>query len=177
MIARDAVRWLAAGGLMLAGCSGPRAYVAPGFLDHPPARVAVLPFTVTYAYDLAPGETVPASHTVGRDTLRKTFYYAFTPYGYADLKLSDVDQRLTAAWGPLEEGRWRTATPQELGRALQADAVIYGDISRLMHFATPLYTETSLSVLFRMVDVSSGEVLWRQSVQVAERGGALMKKG
>ncbi|MBI2103953.1 MAG: DUF799 family lipoprotein [Candidatus Omnitrophica bacterium] len=176
--ARCAVTGIVAGSLgLLAGCSGPKPYVRPGFLEHPPRRVAVLPFAITYPYDLEAEQAIPPSHEVGRDVLRKTFYYALTPYGYEDLELSEVDEGLAAAWGPLDAGGWRAAEPQALGKALGADALVYGEISRLMHFTTPLYTETSLQASLRMVEAGSGEVLWRQRVRVAERGGALMKKG
>ena len=163
--------------LALAGCGGPKAYVRPGFLEHPPRRVAVLPFVITYAYDVEAGQGVPASHRIGRDVLRKTFYHALTPYGYEDIKLDEVDAGLAAAWGPVDAGGWQEAEPQALGKTLGADALVYGEISRLMHFTTPLYTETSLEASLRMVEAASGEVLWRQRVRVAERGGALMKKG
>lgn len=162
---------------MLAGCAGPKAYVRPGFLEHPPTRVAVLPFVITYPYDLKAGEAIPASHVIGRDTFRKTFYYAFAPYGYEDMKLAEVDQKLSDAFGPVDEGKWREATAQTLGRTLGVDAVIYGEISRIVHLSTPLYTETSLRGSLRMVETSSGNALWRQPVSAAERGGALMKKG
>jgi len=162
---------------LLAGCGGPKPYVRAGFLEHPPRRVAVLPFVITYPYDLEGAQAIPASHEVGRDVLRKTFYYALTPYGYEDIKLNEVDAALAAAWGPTDTGGWQEATPQALGKALRADALVYGEISRLMHFTTPLYTETSLAASLRMVEADSGEVLWRQRVRVAERGGALMKKG
>jgi hypothetical protein len=176
---RAARAWVegVAGALLLAGCGGPKAYVRPGLLEHPPRRVAVLPFAITYAYDLADGQPLPPSHAVGRDVLRKTFYYAFTPYGYEDMKLEEVDAKLAAAFGPIDAGAWRQAQPQALGAALGADALIYGEIGRLMHFTTPLYTETSLAASLRMVEASSGEVLWRKQAAAAERGGALMKKG
>jgi len=161
---------------LLAGC-GSRAYVKPGLLEQPPRRVAVLPFVITYQYDRPAGEGVPPSHAVGRDVFRKTFYHALTPYGYQDVKLRDVDARLTQRWGPLDQGAWQQAGTQELGQVLEADALVYGEISRLVHFSTPLYTETSLSASLRMVDAASGEVLWRKRVKAAERGGALVKKG
>ena len=159
------------------GCGGPKAYVRAGFLDHPPRRLAVLPFVITYAYDLAKDQTLPESHAVGREIFRKTLYQGLTPLGYEDLKLADVDARLTQRWGPLEEGAWQAASPQALGEVLGVDAILYGEISRLMHFSTPLYTETSLDASLRMVEVSSGEVLWRKRVKAADRGGALLKKG
>lgn len=158
------------------GCA-PKAYVRPGFLDAPPKSLAVLPFAITYPYDLAPGQPLPESHLVGSRTLRKTFYYALTPLGYQDRKLADVDAVLAETWGPLEQGAWQQVTPQALGQALGVDAVVYGELERLMHFTTPLYTETSLSANLRMVDTHSGEVLWRKRAKAAERGGALMKKG
>ena len=163
--------------LVMAGCGGSKAYVRPGFMEHPPKRVAVLPFVITYPYDLAGDQAIPASHAIGRDVFRKTFYYALTPYGYEDMKLVDVDEQLTAAYGPIDQGAWRELAPQLLGKTLGVDALIYGDINRLMHFSTPLYTETSLNASLRMVDASSGEVLWRKTVKAAERGGALVKKG
>ena len=163
--------------LLCVGCGGPKAYVRKGFLDHPPRRVAVLPFVITYAYDVSAGEPIPASHQLGRDIFRKTFYYGLTPYGYEDVKPSDVDDRLTNRWGPMEEGRWRAARPQELAEVLGVDALIYGDVERIMSFATPVYTETSLTATLRMVDAASGEDLWRQRVRASERGGALVQKG
>lgn len=159
------------------GCGGPKAYVRPGFLAHPPRRVAVLPFVISYAYDLTDGQPIPSSHLIGREIFRKTFYHALTPLGYADIKLAEADEKLTAAWGPIDAGRWRDVEPSALGEALGCDALIYGDISRLIHFSTPLYTETSLEASLRMVEAASGEVLWRKQVRVAERGGALVKKG
>ena len=171
-------RLIASLGLIwVAGCA-PNAYVRPGFLEHPPKRVAVLPFEITYAYDLSEGEGVPPEHAIGRDILRKIFYDRFTPYGYQDIKPEQIDQILIAKWGPLEAGGWKQATPQELGAALGADALIYGELPRVMHVASPMYTETSLSAKMRMVDAATGEELWRsRPLTVAERGGVLVKKG
>ncbi len=160
----------------LIGCA-PKAYVRSGWVEHPPRRVAVLPFVITYTYDLEKDQSVPQAHLLGRDLFRRALAEALTPDSYQDIPLDDVDARLTQTWGPLEQGRWQQATAQELGRALNADAVIYGDLTRVMYFATPLYTETSLSASLRMVDTQSGNLLWSQSVQAAERGGAAVQKG
>lgn len=162
--------------LWLGGCGGPKAYVRPGFVEHPPRRVAVLPFVITYAYDLREEQSVPESHAARRDTFRKIFYYAFTPLGYEDMKLADVDTQLTAGWGPIEQGAWRAASAQELGRALGVDALIYGELSRVSHFASPFYTDTRLDASLRMVEASSGDVLWSKSIIEAERGGAVLQK-
>ena len=172
-------RWLALGlgAALLAGCGGQTRFVRPGFLEHPPTRVAVLPFVITYPYDLAAGESIPEAHRIGRDLLRTTFYYAFTPYGYADIPLEEVDQRLTTAWGPIEAGGWQKATPRGLGDALGANALIYGELPHLTHIFNPVYTETSLEASLRMVDAATGEVLWRAHVKSADRGGALVNKG
>jgi hypothetical protein len=160
-----------------AACSGPKAYVRPGFLDRPPQRVAVLPFVITYAYDAVGEPLPPEAHTVGRDLFRKAFVQAFAPYGYDDVGLQEVDELIAGAWGPPAEGAWRERSPQLIGELLGADALIYGDLNRLMHFSTPLYTETSLSGTLRMVDAKTGEELWRQRVKAAERGGAALQKG
>ena len=160
----------------LVGC-GPKAYVRQGFMDHPPRRVAVLPFVITYAYDLAPGEAVPEAHRIGRDVFRTTFYHTLAPYGYEDVKPADVDAKLAAAYGPLDAGAWRAATPQQLAQTLGVDALVFGEISRIMHVSTPLYTESSLTAQLRMVDAATGETLWRTRVHAADRGGALVQKG
>ncbi len=176
-IARHARTALLVGVLLLAaGCAWNRAYVRPGFLEHPPRRVAVLPFVITYAYD-TPNGAPPPEHAAGRDILRKTFYDAVTPFGYEDIAPSHIDEVLAARWGAIDEGKWRAATPQELGEALGADAVIYGDIARIAHVATPLYTNTNFDVTFRMVDTHTGDELWRKHVTAAERGGVLFKSG
>lgn len=163
--------------LILTGCGGPKAYVRPGFLEHPPKRVALLPFVITYPYDLAPGEPVPASHQAGRDIFRRTFYYTLATYGYEDAKPQDVDAALTRRWGPIETGAWYQAPPQDLGQALGADAVIYGELDRVMRVASPMFTETSLQGTLRMVDTASGDELWRQRIKAKERGGAFVQKG
>lgn len=161
----------------LAGCGGPKVYVRDGIMDNPPKRVAVLPFYITYDYDLTGEQAIPESHVKGREIFRKTVYYAFTPFAYEDMRLEEVDELLFAGWGPLEDEAWRRASPKLLGDALGVDALIYGNIGRIMHFATPFYTETSLSAMLRMVDAETGDDLWRQAVQVAERGGVVIQKG
>ena len=90
--------------LSLAGCGGPKPYIRADFLEHPPRRVAVLPFVITYDYDMTDGQSIPPSHVVGRELFRKTFYYSLTPYGFEDLPLEEVDAALTAAWGPIDAG-------------------------------------------------------------------------
>ena len=146
-------------------------------MEHPPKRVAVLPFVITYAYDLNAGQSIPRSHQLGRDLFRKTFYHAFATFGYADVKPSEVDAALTATWGPVADGTWQAASPNALGDALGVDALVYGDIHRIMYFVTPLYTDTSLDATLRMVDAKTGDELWRQRVDAVERGGALVQKG
>src|SRR3989338_4193680 len=163
--------------LVLAGCGGTKPSVHEGFLDHPPRRVAILPFVITYDYDLNEGQEIPTSQELGRDLFRKTFYHAFTTFGYEDLTLADVDAQLATAFGPSDGGAWQTATPQAVGVALGVDALIYGDIERIRHLASPLYTDTTLAATLRMVDARTGEELWRQQVKAAERGGAVIQKG
>lgn len=163
---------------LVAGCSGPKPFVRENFMAHPPASVAVLPFVITYPYDAAPGDEVPPpSHRIGRDTFRKSFYYAITPYGYDDRNPEEIDELLSSGWGPLEQAGWRQASPQLLGETLDAEALMYGDIHRIIFFATPLYTETRVDATLRMVSAATGEELWRQHVVASEKGGALMKKG
>ena len=163
--------------LLAVGCGGPRAYVREGFMEHAPKRVAVLPFVITYAYDLPEGETIPASHRDARNMFRKTFYHALSPHGFEDVKLADVDARLAVRWGPVEAGGWQSATPQELGEALGADGLVYGEIHRLVHVSSPMYTDTSLEATLRLVDAASGGDLWRQRVSASERGGVLLQRG
>ena len=146
-------------------------------MEHAPKRVAVLPFVITYAYDLPEGETIPASHRDARNMFRNTFYHALSPHGFEDVKLADVDARLAARWGPVEAGGWQSATPQELGEALGADGLVYGEIHRLVHVSSPMYTDTSLEATLRLVDAASGGDLWRQRVSASERGGVLLQRG
>lgn len=177
MSRRPRLAWVAGCLLLVAGCGGPKPSVREGFLDHPPRRVAILPFVITYDYDVNEGQEIPESHTLGRDLFRKTFYHAFATFGYEDRKLADVDAQLATAFGPIDNGAWRTATPQAVGVALGVDALIYCDIERIRHLASPLYTDTTLAATLRMVDARTGEELWRQQVNAADRGGAVLQKG
>ena len=139
--------------LAIVGCGTPKAYVFPGLNSTPPKRVAVLPFVLTHPQDTSEMDRL------GRDIFRKTFYHAFATYGYEDVKLSEVDQRLTASWGPLENGAWRDVPVGVLTKTLEVDAVVYGDIHNVVRFSTPLYTQTSLDATLKIERTSLLHVL------------------
>ena len=145
--------------------------IAPELLDTPPAKVAVLPAT--------PSAKVISDFAKVKDVdpvaiFRTVFFGRFSVCPYEDIHIKDVDRLLAdaAKEAPVSPAQ---KTPQELGRLLGADALVYLDIEKAENVSSGLYSYTGYDATARMVRASDGKELWRAKLDFANRGGAILK--
>ena len=90
--------------------------IDPYMKDHVPKSVAVMPFV-----DLSKSKE-------GFDTIRRGFYNHFSSLPFKDMELYRVDNSLRKA-GLTDPEAISKMPPQELGKILGVDAVVFGEIS------------------------------------------------
>ena len=133
--------------------------VDPYMEDHKPRTVAVLPF-------------IDKSGSVeGSQEVRKSFYNHFSSLPFKDMELYRVD-RLLAKAGLTDAAEINKKTPQELGKILEVDAVVYGEISNFDKFFAGIYSQVSVGAEVRMYETKTGHFLWSgQHVARIHEGG------
>lgn len=96
--------------------------------------------------------------------IRQSFYSHFSTKKYHDAELRDVDAMLEAM-DVLAGQKWRSLTPQELGRCFRADYLMYGKVlsSRRLFFV--FYSQIALQVDIRMVEARSGRTIWKTALE------------
>lgn len=121
--------------------------VEPYLKDHMPRTVAVLPFIDK------------SGSKEGATVVRKGFFNHFSSLAYKDMELYRVD-RLLMKEGLSDPVEINKKTPQEIGKILGVDGVIYGDISNFDKLFAGLYSQVSVGAEVRMYDSKSGHFLW-----------------
>ena len=147
-----------------AGCAaGPRQYLKTGFT--PPERVAVLPLN---------------NHTTDLDGPQVARYWfdrrLSEKKNYRTLPLEEVDARLKEL-GITDGGQLESVTPRELGAALSAPAVIYGELLDFNYQTTGFLNVRKARARFKMVDCATGETLWENEGLGVNSSGALSASG
>ena len=133
--------------------------VDPYMESHKPKTVAVLPF-----FNQAKSQR-------GSDEVRKGFYNHFSSLPFKDMELYRVDNLLRKAELTDSEVIFKKS-PQELGRILDVDAVVYGDISNFDKIFAVVYSQVSVGAEIRMYDTKTGNFLWsgKHTVRIHEGG-------
>lgn len=121
--------------------------VDPYMESHVPLSVAILPFDDK-------SETKQ-----GAVAVRKAFYNHFSSLSFKDMELHRVDRLLRSA-GLTEIDAIKKTSPQELGRILNVDAVVFGDISDFDKLFAVVYSQVSVGAEIRMYDAKTGNFLW-----------------
>ncbi len=121
--------------------------IDPYFEKNKPRSIAVLPFVNSSASQQ------------GSETVRRGFYNHFSSLPYMDMKIYTVDDRLAKA-GITDPKAIAKATPQELGKILDVDAVIYGDISNFDKLFAAVYSQVSVGAELKMYETKTGHFLW-----------------
>lgn len=121
--------------------------VDPYFEKNKPRTVAVLPFVNNTA------------NQEGSEAVRRGFYNHFSSLPYKEMKTYIVDDRLSRA-GLTDPKIIAQKTPQELGKMLDVDAVIYGDISNFDKLFLAVYSQVSVGAELRMYETRTGHFLW-----------------
>jgi len=121
--------------------------VDPYMEKHKPRTVAILPF-------------VDESRSKkGTDTVRKHFYNHFSSLPFKDMELYRVDHLLRKAGLNDPEGI-KNMPPEELGKILNVDAVIFGSISNFDKIFAVVYSQVSVGAEMEMYETKTGHFLW-----------------
>lgn len=133
--------------------------VDPYMADHKPRTVAVLPFINQ------------AKSQEGSEAVRRGFYNHFSSLPFKDMEIYRTDNLLRKA-GLEDPAAIGAASPQELGKILNVDAVVYGTISNFDKLFAVLYSNVSVGAEIKMMDTKTGKMLWAgQHVTYIHEGG------
>ncbi|MCX5851209.1 MAG: DUF799 family lipoprotein [Deltaproteobacteria bacterium] len=121
--------------------------VDPYIESHIPRVVAVIPFV-----DLSRSKE-------GFEKVRRGFYNHFSSLPYTDIEIYRVDELLRKA-GLTDPAVIRDTPPQELGKILKADAVVFGTISNFDKLFAVLYSQVAVGAKIEMYDTREGHFLW-----------------
>ncbi|MDI6777105.1 MAG: DUF799 family lipoprotein [Syntrophales bacterium] len=133
--------------------------VDPYMEKHKPRTVAVLPF-----FDQSRSKE-------GFDTVRRGFYNHFSSLPFKDMELYRVDNLLKKA-GLADPEVINKTSPQELGKILDVDAVVFGEISNFDKLFAVVYSQVSVGAEIKMYDTRMGNFLWsgKHTVRLHEGG-------
>jgi len=134
--------------------------VDPYMKDHIPKSVAVLPFV-----DLSKSKEAI-------DVVRRGFYNHFSSLPYTDMELYKVNSLLSKA-GLTDAETISKTSPQELGRILGVDAVVFGEISNFDKLFLVLYSQVSVGAEIKMYDARTGNFLWSGKHTVRKHEGGI----
>ncbi len=122
----------------------------------PDKRLCVLPFTDQTGTD---GLAV---------YVRQSFAGHLSPKRFSDAELYEIDARLDTLTGD-----WRNQSSQRLGKTLQCDALVYGQVTTAKRLYLGLYSQLTLEGGIRVVDAATGQSLVVESYATKFRTGAL----
>jgi hypothetical protein len=134
--------------------------VDPYMKDHIPKTVAVLPFV-----DLSKSKEAI-------DIVRRGFYNHFSSLPFTDMELYRVDSQLKKA-GLTDAEVISKTSPQELGRILGVDAVVFGEISNFDKLFLVVYSQVSVGAEIKMYDTKTGNILWSGKHTVRKHEGGI----
>ena len=134
--------------------------IDPYMKDHVPKSVAVLPFINL------------SDKKEAVDVMRRGFYNHFSSLPFQDLELYKIDDLLARA-GLTDPDVISKKSPQELGKILGVDAVVYGAISNFDKFFAVLYSQVSVGAEVKMYDTRTGNFLWSGKHTVRKHEGGI----
>ncbi|MBI4051069.1 MAG: DUF799 family lipoprotein, partial [Elusimicrobia bacterium] len=92
--------------------------------------------------------------------------------GYSTKPLDQVDSVLKEM-GITDGGQLSAFTPQQLGKKLGVDAVVYGELLEFTYKTTGFLNIRQVKARFKMVDALTGETLWEAEGLGANSEGAV----
>ncbi len=133
--------------LLLASCA-PRFRTVPPDPTNPVFRIAVLPlYNATLDID-------------GPEVVRKELFQRLRGYHYDVMPLSEVDSLLRERMGITLGSQLDMTTPQEIGKVLGVQALVYGYLLDFDHVTLGLYNVKKVRAGFRLVDTETGRTIW-----------------
>jgi len=104
------------------------------------------------------------------DVLRKIFYAQFSPKKFIDVEIFKVDSELKKNRiknpSPL-----RSPHPEEIGKMLEADALIYGKVTYYKKKWMFFYASKTVGLFVEMKDTRTGKTLWAAEHKITTYGG------
>lgn len=150
--------------LALSSCNYYQEFSRPEITIFPPSKhtrirtIAILPFK-----NLTDNEEVPI-------TLRKAVFSNLSLKDYYLIKLNRIDQRLQATSYHTTDidkiGHYK------LGKLLNADALIYGTVTKCSKMYGVVYSRVSIGAEMEMVDASNSEIIWQANHVELTHSGA-----
>lgn len=138
------------------GCAGgPHHSLVPDYKDRIPRSVAVLPVL---------NETVSLK---APEVFRPLLLNKLSMKGYEIPALSFIDGKLLEK-EIHEAGQINTLTPQELGKLLGVDALLYTTVTEFSTTYLLAYASMTVGARFELKDAATGEKLWESDHQVKE---------
>jgi hypothetical protein len=131
--------------ILLTGCAIKPVFLVPNYT--PPTTIAVLPFM---------NDTVDLD---GPILLRKLATEKLESKHYSVKPVDQVDQLLNEE-GITNAGQLPAMTPQELGKTLGVDAVLYGRVIEFKYTTLGIYFKRAVKVQFKLVSTQTGDTLW-----------------
>lgn len=139
------------------GCMGEVAHkVSPEFKAHPPRSIAVLPVL---------NETVSLK---APELLRPILFQRLSRKGYEVPGAESIDQKLLEK-DIREAGQIHSMTPQELGRLLETDALLYSAVTEFNTTYLVIYASMTVGARLWLVDARSGNKIWESEHEVKEK--------
>jgi len=127
--------------------------IAPEFDPYTPKVIAVLPLSNQSLKYNAPIKC------------REIFYEELAEKGYYLLPLEMIDSALKEL-GVDSGNKIDLYTPQKYGEVLGADTLIYGNVREFNTKYLVAYASVTVSLEFKMVEASTGKVLWKAGDKV-----------
>ncbi len=138
------------------GCAGGAHHsVVPDYKSKSPRSIATLPVL---------NETVSLK---GPEIFQPLLQKKLSQKGYETPAIAFIDERLKEK-EIREAGQVNTLTPQELGKLLGVDAVLYSAVTDFSTTYLLAYASMTVGGRFWLVDTQSGEKLWESDHQVKE---------
>jgi len=142
--------------LLMVSCAvGPRHSLVPDYKARSLRSIAVLPVL---------NETVSLK---APEIFRPMLYQKVSLKGYETPSISTTDGRLLEK-EIREAGQINTLTPQELGKLLGVDALLYATITEFSTTYLLAYASMTVGARFELKDAKTGERLWESDHQVKE---------
>lgn len=124
-----------------------------------PLRVAVLPFVNR------------TTNPEAADIVRKMFYNFFSSLNYLDMEPSMIDAKLAQHGLTDRLGTGQSVSPLKLGRLLEVDAVVFGEVTSLGKLFALVYTDNEAGLKARMVSCTSEKAVWEMEHTIHQREG------
>ncbi|HOW57010.1 MAG TPA: DUF799 family lipoprotein, partial [Smithellaceae bacterium] len=100
------------------------------------------------------------------------FYNHFSSLPFKDMELYRIDETLRKA-GLTDAKVISKTPPQELGRILGVDAVVFGEISNFDKLFAVIYSQVSVGAEIKMYDTKTGHFLWSGKHTVRKHEGGI----